>query len=51
VKEPKNKQIIIRVTTQMHKDIKMLSVETGKSINDYIVSYFAELLKKKGDKK
>jgi|GEM_PF-3704374 len=46
----KNKQIIIRVSPDLHKKIKVLSAQTNKSINDYVVSYLEELVAQGGDK-
>jgi len=51
VKEDKNKQIIIRVNQDLHREIKIISAKTGKSINDLVVSYLEQLVKQEGDKK
>ena len=46
-----NKQILIRVSQDLHREMKILSAKTGKSINDYVVSYLEHLVKVEADKK
>jgi len=47
----KEKQINIRVNSYLHRDIKIISAKTGRSINDYVVSYLERLVKNEVDKK
>lgn len=39
-----NKSILVRLDTDLHKRMRHLSVETGISINEYVVKALKEIL-------
>ena len=44
-----NKALLVRIPEELHKQVKLISVKKGISINDIVISAFRELVEK--DKK
>ena len=42
----KKKALLVRIPEELHRQVKIIAVKKGFSINDYVIKAFEELVKK-----
>lgn len=46
-KQQNTKSLLVRMSPELHKKMKLISVQTDCSLNDYVIKYFEQVVEKK----